>query len=330
MKHKCLASFIVFLLFFSISGVIGFYQIKNITSAEFIKKTLSDSDIYKNIGNLVIESLKSQPKDPEMLDRQNNFYIKALSKDIDPSWAKKEVEKGITSFVDYISEKKLSSDITFDLSDYKKNLPENFREAFYEELKTLSVCPAGEQPKQEIPECIPEGTTPEQIASLLTQEDINSFVNEVPDNLNLSETIKKSEQTFHRIKLAYKIIKYGFVASILLSIILLIILILIGLPSWSSIFRWTAVALLIPSGLNLLMDGIWFLIRPSIEQQLMSGLNSSIGPYLAPIISSLDKNLLLPGLYISGLIFIIGLVLLIISYIIPRPIQEKPQTAVSK
>ncbi len=117
MKHKCLAAFIVFLLFFTISGIIGFYQVQKLTSPDFVIKTLNESGIYNNLDNLgEILSQSSEEQSP-----QSKMYFRALTKNVDPNWVQSQVEVNLPLFIVYLSGKKPTLDVTFNLTRYKAN-----------------------------------------------------------------------------------------------------------------------------------------------------------------------------------------------------------------
>jgi len=323
MKHKCLASFLVFLLFFTIAGIIGFYQVQKLSSANLLIKILNESGIYNNLdslGNILEQSNRDQSP-------QSKIYFLALAKNIDPNWVRSQVEVNLPLLMDYLNSRNSNLDITFDLRKYKENLPENFREAIAETASDLPPCQEGQpQTQDNFPTCLSAGVTPEQISTQISAADIQSLVNEVHDTYKLSEVVKNPDKTFSQAKLILKILNIGFIASVILSIIFLGLLAILGLSYWPAILRWIGFALALPAGLNLAMDGIWQLVQGSIQDQFIKGFNPDYLPIINPLIGSLSRNLLKPGFIISGIIFGVGLVLIIISYAIPHPPEPEGQT----
>lgn len=323
MKHKCLAAFIVFLLFFTISGIIGFYQVQKISKPEFVIKVLNESGIYNNLdslGEIIAQSDEEQTP-------QSKMYFRALTKNVDPSLVKSQIEVNLPLFTDYLSSKTSTLDVTFDLKKYKANLPASIKEAILETAKELPTCQGDQAPTQDdFPTCIPAGTTPEQIAAQISPANIQAMVDEIPDTYKLSEGIKNPNQTFYGARLGFTIMNIGFIALIVLTIIFLGLLALLGLSYWPSILRWIGLALVLPAGLNLLMDGIFLLVQSTVQTSGLKGVNAQYLPIVTPIFESLNRNLMKPGFLISGIIFGAGLILIILSYAIPHPSELKPPT----
>ena len=321
MKHKCLAAFIVFLLFLTISGIIGFYQVQKLTNPDFVIETLNESGIYNNLeglGDVLAQSDKEQSP-------QSKIYFRALAKNVDPNWVQSQIEINLPLFTDYLSRKTPTFDVTFDLRKYKENLPASFREAITETSKELPTCKEGQpQTQDNFPTCLPAGTTPEQIVSQISDSDIQSMVNEIPNTYNLSDAVKNPEKTFYGPKLAFTIMNIGLIVLIVLTIIFLGLLAILGLSYWPAILRWIGLALVLPAGLNLLMDGIWQLIQASVQGEFLKGINPQVLPIVTPLIETLNQNLMKPGFLISGIIFGVGLILIILSYALPHPPEPKP------
>jgi len=316
MKHKCLASFLVLLLFFSISGIIVFYQVQKLTSANFLIKILNESRIYNNIDSFgkIIEQ-GNQDQSP-----QSKIYFQALAKNIDPNWVKSQIEVNLPKFMDYLNSSNPNLDITFDLRKYKENLPQNFREAIAETASDLPPCQEGQaQIEDNFPTCLPTGVSAEQISTQISAADIQSLVNEVHDTYNLSEVVKNPDKTFSQVRLILKILNIGLIVSVILTIILLGLLVILGLSYRPAILRWTGVALVLPSGLNLLLDGVYQLVQPNIQGAVLKGLNPQVLPIISPIIGTLSQNLMKPGFLISAIIFSVGFILIILSYALPHP-----------
>lgn len=320
MKHKCLAAFLVFLLFFTISGIIGFYQVQKLTSPDFVVQTLNESGIYNNLdnlGDLLAQSNKEQSP-------QSKMFFRALTKNVDPNWVKSQIETNMPLFTNYLSGKNQTLDIVFDLTKYKQNLPASLKQAIEETAKELPSCQEGQpQTQDNFPICLPQGTTPEQITAQISPSNLQSLVNEIPNTYKLSDAVKNPEKTFYGPRLAYKILNIGFIALIILTIIFLGLLAILGLSYWPALLKWIGLALVLPAGLNLLLDGIFILTQISIQNSILKGVNPQFLPIMTPIIESLNRNLMKPGFLISGIIFGVGLILIILSYAIPHLPEPK-------
>ncbi len=189
----------------------------------------------------------------------------------------------------------------------------------------MPTCQEGQPTTQDgFPSCLPQGTTPEQVSSQISAAEIQSLVNEIPDTYKLSEGIKNPEKTFSGAKLGFTIMNIGSIILIVLTIILLGLLVILDLTYWPAMLRWAGLALVLPAGLNLLLDGIFFLTQTSIQNSVLKGVNPQFTPIVMPIIETLNRNLMKPGFLISGIIFAVGLILIILSYALPHPPEVKP------
>ena len=215
------------------------------------------------------------------------------------------------------------------MTTYKQTLPETTKIVLTEEIQNLPVCQTGESiENNQIPTCIPQGTNADQIVAQITPEDYQHLVNEVPDTIQFTDLVKNPDQTFARAKISFQILRWGLILTIILSIIFLGILALMGLGYWPSILRWFGVALVIPAGANLLAVGLWQLLHLTIQNQILSGFNPQALPYVTPIIETLNNNFLKPATVFSSVIFILGLIMIILSYALSHPPEPRPPAKV--
>jgi len=324
MKHKCLASFIVFILFFTIYGFVGFGVLRAVTTAKFINNVLSSSSFYNNLpdfANTLAESSENQ-------NFQLKVFIKLFGQLIEPADLKAQVEKNSAAFIGYLSNKKSSPDVSFDLKNLKSAVKIKsgivLPSIITDELQNLPICEAGQPVSEEI-NCLPANTSQADFASQLMQNyDPEDILKMLPDQFVLTDYIKNPAQTFSVPRLFYTILKIGFYVEIILSLIFIFFLILLGKDNPSSIFRWTGAALMIPGGLSLIET---FLSKPLANlaaQQIYTGLKHQAIQFVSPLVDAITSSSVNITLIYSGAVFFVGLILIIISFIVPEKDTSVP------
>ncbi|MDZ7586158.1 MAG: hypothetical protein U0946_00245 [Patescibacteria group bacterium] len=337
MRHKCLAAFIVLILYFSITTFVCLVEFKILTKPKTITTTLAESGIYENLPKF-IEQLYVKDK---KTDLQTKILITGLIKSINPQVIKAEIEKNSESFLNYLNGKTTTPNVTFDLQDLKSNLKNNLPGILTKEMVNLPACAPGIEPNPSgnsgLPECIPQGTTPEQMQQAMqTSNYVDEIVKEIPDTYSLGQ-IKNIDKTFANIKLAFKILNIAYYASIIISLILLGCLALLGRAWWPSIPRWIGVSLILPSGSLLLLNLLSKALPQILSGQIYKGFDPEIVKFINPVIESVNNNTLEISFIYSGVIFAVGLILIVLSYVLPHPPEPKlpaktpvPQPAQSK
>ena len=316
MKHRCLASFIVFVLFFSILAVMGFGQVRLILRAKFVGNFLEKSNIYNNLGNIG-QQLSESSKDP-----QSKETILTITNSIDPAWLKKEINNNLTPFFDYLWGKNSNLNIVIDITPFKAKLPSNFQATLSEMVKSLPpACQPGQVSSSATGENAPSCIDAQTRANL-------QILSQMPNTINLGDYFKNPDQVFARTKLTFTIIKIGFWAGLILSLILIGVLVLLGRGWWPSIPRWIGLALVLPSGAALLSNLSWQAIQPSLQSQILAGLNPQAKPIIEPIITAFGGQTFTSGLILAGSIFAFGLILIILSYALPHPPEPKPAASI--
>ena len=266
MKHKCLAFFIVFLLFFTISSVISFYQLRQITTVKFIKLTLNQSGLYSNIGKIIDNTISTQSTNTE-----EEAYLKSILLNIDPIWAQSEIEKNVPLLIEYLNSQSDALNVNIDLTPLKSQVSDP------------------------------------------------SFSTLIPDQYKLTDSIKNPDVTFYKAKLIFKVFQYGFIVSLILSVLLILFLLLLGLPNWQAIFRTIGWAIVIPALVNLIFGFGWLILKEPLKNQVIGGFKPELVPYLNPVIHTLNNNIFTPSILLSFIILIIGFITVIISYFLKAP-----------
>lgn len=326
MRHKCLASLIVFLLYLTIFAFVGLAELKIIMSSKFLNQVLKSSQIYENLPRLTNLFLKND-RETEL---QTTIMIKAIAKSIDPLWAQKELEKNMPILIDYLNDRGRLQEVTVDLKSFKKNLSINLPEIMSTELKNLQPCPPDVQPENpqnipNIPSCLSQKMTPVQIQEKISPDLTTAVFSQIPDTYNLSQ-IKNPEKKFSAVKIAFKVVKYGFWVMLAINLLLIFCLILLGRGWWPSIPRWVGLSLVLPAGSSLLMTALSsFLPQVLFSGQLSSaGSNPELMQMLQPILEAINRQTQTISYLYAGIIFALGTILIIGSYVLPHPPQAKP------
>ncbi len=311
MRHKCLAAFIVFVLFFSILGVMGFGQVRLILTPKFVSNFLEKANIYNNLGNIGQQLAQSTK------DVQSKETILDITNSIDPTWLKKEVNSNLPPFFNYLWGKTTNLNIVIDITPFKAKLPANFQTTVSEMLKSVPPCPTG------VSTPTPTNENAPSCMDAATRANLEKLA-QMPDKINLNDYVKNPDLVFDRTKLFFTVIKLGFWGGLIFSLILIGILILLGRGWWPSIPRWIGLALVLPSGAALLSDLGWKALSPSLQSQIFAGLNPQAKPIVEPIISAFMSQTFTSGIILAGSIFALGWVLIILSYALPHPPEPKP------
>mgnify|MGYP001583357073 CR=1 FL=1 len=341
MRHKCLAVFLVFLLYFTITGVIVFAELKMITKADFLKKTVAQSDIFQNLPKMA-HTLAATNKSTDL---KSKVLLEYYAQSLPANYLQTEFDKNIKPFVDYLTGQAPKPNVTINLQPLKQSLklnPDKLEAIVSAEVEKLPVCTAEEEQElqnqntqntenpssEEKPlgvSCRPgEISAKSMTAEIMKEVQLDSLIDSFPDNYNLATNLKNPDQTFRSAKLAFKIINWGFWFNLILTLILMGFLVLLGRSWWPSILRWIGWSLVLPSGLILLMNLSWNFLQTTVQNQLASGFDPQIYQSFSPLFETINQNTLAASLLISGIIFGLGLILIILSYALPHPPEPKP------
>lgn len=329
MKHKCLGSFIVFILFLTIYGFISFGVLRAITTAQFLNQALASANLYNNLDDLtnsLSESIENQ-------NFQLKILIKLFGQLIEPADLQTQVEKNSLSFIDYLKSEKQTLDVSFDLKNLKSAI--TLRSGIVlppiitEELKNLPICEANQPVSKEI-NCLPADTTQADFAQKLMENyNPDDILKTLPDQLILTDYIKNPAQTLYGPRLFYTILKIGFYVDLILSLIFIFFLILLGKDNPSSLCRWIGAALMIPGGLSLIET---FLSKPLANlatQQIYTSLKPESIQFVSPLVDALTSRSVNITLIYAGAVFFLGLILIIISFIVRNVRNVPPKTTAS-
>lgn len=316
MKHPYFACLIVVLLFFTISAFLYAVQFKKLTSARVILETFDKSNVYNELPKMVDQAFKSPKSKVE-----EAIIFKAVSLAIEPKYLRTQVETNLPPFVDYLNSKTDTLNVNVDLRPFKNNfsmtVPQNLAKVVADSIGELPKCDQPQNVKTgELPQC-QEGSTAEiskqaqEIAGTFNYKD---FLGGVPDTFKFSDS-NSSDQTFNSARKTFKVLNIVFIFSAALSLVFLLILFLIGLSNIISALRWTGLALVIPSGVHLIITLVGKASINPILSACVSKTNPTLGNILKPVVDVFATNFFFVTILYGGIIFFIGLVMIILSFI---------------
>ncbi|MCL5407279.1 MAG: hypothetical protein M1429_02175 [Patescibacteria group bacterium] len=320
MRHKCLAVFLVSILYFSISGLIMFAEVKDLAKASTLVKVLAQSGIYNKLPQYA-QTLTSTQDNP-----QSKALTQGIAQAIDPKFIQSEIEKNAGPFLAYLNGQQNVPNIGFDLRPFKAKLRTILPDIMLDEIKNLPPCSSSieTQTNEAMPTCLPQGASSDQLQAQLSKANsTQDLINQIPDTYGLQQ-IKNPDQVFGRAKLAFKIINYGYWISLIVSVLMIIFLILLGLSWWPSILRWVGWGLFLPAASMLLFTFISLALPKILLGKYGSNLDPQIIQLTNPVIEALNQTTKTISLLYSGIITGIGFVLLILSYVLPHPPEPKP------
>lgn len=322
MRHKCLASFVVFVLFFTLSAFIGFGEMRGLLKTEVILKILNTSRLYETLPKYLEVTLSKGGE----IEPQAKILSSAIVKAIDEKELKEQIEKNLPPLMNYLNSQGPMPDFSFDLRPFKKRFAVELPTSLFEGLENLPPCTEEDklQEQAEIPSCLAVGTTTGQLEQELQKNDLSGeILKQIPDTWGLRD-LKNPEQIFGQARLTFKILNFGFWISLALSILLIFLLVLLGRGYWPSIPRWVGLSLLLP-GISMLLLTFVSLFLPKIFLgNYASGTDPEIIKMVNPLIISLNQASQTTSLLYSGVMTGLGFLLILLSYILPHPPEPKP------
>ncbi|MBM2820849.1 MAG: hypothetical protein HW405_609 [Candidatus Berkelbacteria bacterium] len=322
MRHKCIGSILVFLLFFSIIFLLSFSQMKMLLQAKTLLQVLDQAKIYNNLDQISQEIINNSDSSTSSWDK---VVIRAYAKSFNPVWMKTTAETNLPLIFDFASGKTVTVNASINLLDFKKELTKNFVTTTQEEVKNMPTCQNDEIPPEEtVLTCIPQGTSASQVSSMIVPSDFTEVINKIPDTLIINE----KNHSIVSLKQSFTLLNIFFFVSLITSILLIIILVLLNLSYWPSILRWVGLGLILPSSFVFILNLMSAAVRTLIRSQIQSALTPTTAQILNPIMASIDQNLTRPGLIMSGIVLTAAALMIILSYVIPHP--PLPQRPIQK
>lgn len=202
---------------------------------------------------------------------------------ITPDQLQQETEKTIDAIYSYNSLQSDSINLTYELSLYKKNLAKAIEKAFVNKLDKLPKCSQNQLQDlysrdnfEKLPSCIPTGISSEQaLKEFKFDQKISSEIANLPDKIIITEKqissspkntnlFKSGHSPFAGLtKVRENLSRFlGLVyPSTATTIIFLLIIVFLRLPSWRSVFTWVGISLII-SGITVSLIALVLKLLP--------------------------------------------------------------------
>ena len=316
MQNKCLGVFLVVLVIPLVILSIVFFSTRGLLKSPFYKNILQKTGSYNKVSQSVVQStLKNQ--------NQTDDITNTILQNADANWYQANFEKNLDEFFLYVNGQKSEGNFSLDLQSLgiKNSLAKNSEippEAiqlipdqltfssylqFMTDLKKIYTQNAGLA-----------------VSSEIVQKDLENINRQIQQGTELQ---KRTEQNLANIKNIFYYTKLGVYIVYGLT---LLILILIGIAARHyapAIFRWVGEALVIPSFvISLILFFSQRLLLVTLNPLNTIKLSAETKQLLMPIYSAVISTLyndVLKTIFVVGLI---GLFLVIISYLLPKFITK--------
>jgi hypothetical protein len=320
--NKCLGVFLIFLAFpFVVLSILELSFFRDFTRSQFYKTILKQSNSYQGTSNLIGKN---------EVPSQTNI-VSMLSQSINAQWLQANTEQNLDNFFAFLNGKTSQANLSINLSSLKANLkpttdvPQDVINLIPNQLSIDSYQTFLTNLEQEIK----KQSAGDAISTQMAQQDISNIQNQIQNTNNISGQYQNNLNNIKRGFFLSKIVGFAILA------VTLLLLLFIGLAARtdiSAVTRWIGNALVYPAGLMVVF--FYILGRGSpLCIKAINNLNASadIKNILRGIGSSAIQNISLDGMKIAGAFFIGGLILIIISYLIPifhkksAPLGQTPQ-----
>ncbi|MCL5795578.1 MAG: hypothetical protein M1338_04465, partial [Patescibacteria group bacterium] len=300
-------------------------------SPGYYKSQFEKLDIYQKISNdlapNLVQSLfaTSEQGQPTQIDTKELTDL--VKKVITPDKLKSATEAFLNSLNDYLKGTTNTLSGKIDLREIKKSSGDILEITMKAQINGLRDCTPDEsakaiQNKSEMPTCLPNGVTKEQLLSGINISDQSKeeFSKNIPDEFDLAVYFdaNKNPQNARLLQVAKTYVGYFNLSLTILSIVCAILLILIGLLIWkpaSSVLKWLGIAIIIPAAIMFLGTIGLYLSIKAMAIGLAGGINlpaqavAVLKQAAEAISSGANFNLMI----VSSIFVIVAIALLIIG-----------------
>lgn len=309
MRNRCLGIFLVFitipLVMLSIIQLGSWKLIQPSYYKELLKKSNSYAAIVKAV--------------PPAKNQDSGNILAVIQDNLTPTWLAANVEKNLDQLDLFLYEKKENLDISIDITPFHESIiagaPSEIQDMIPKELSLTTYSKFLSDMNNLMKNTVIDDQSVNKSNSSELQKQITS-------TQNLSKQFDQNSKQIKRGLFMAKTVAYIVFG---LAILMLFFIALISRHWLPAIFRWLGSTLFISGGLTM---GISFLIQSlAIRFSPINGLKTTveIKQVLVPLYQNIVSNLSSSAGIISLIVTISGLILLIISYILPKFIPEPPR-----
>ena len=322
MRQPIPSGFAIFFLIVFLSLFLLTWQTKIMSDPIFLTKTLKQANVYEKIpeaiGNIQMEG-----------NNTLNYvgFIKTLVKTTKPEQIQSMIEKSIYSATSYLKGEIGNDAAIIDFKDIKKSFIAGWSKtapsiytSTYGQLKICSsaIKALGQDGQTNPITCQASDLSAEKLSSIVSQSDPVQLVNSIPDSIYYKDLNPNNLSLLEKIKTGFKYNNTVYLASIVGSILMILLIIGLGFPDWRSILGHLGWPLILTAGpiylTNLfgkqgisLLDSFWKFDESSLTGQIIK-----------PILTSINQNISSTTMQITAILFFAGVVMLITSLFIPK------------
>lgn len=301
MRNKCLGVFLVFITVPLVMVSILQLANGNFLRSSFYKEFLTKNKIYDKVVLIL-------PK-----DSSSDNIITAFSASISAPWLKTNIEYNLDAGFNFLNKKTPTFDFSVDATIVKNNPDLNIPASIINVLPdTLSMTSYNSflQNTKDIATKNTTTTSPEEVDKQIA--DFTSY------QAKFTQNTKNAQTAFYYFKIGMWVV-YG------LTILMLLIIALAARRYWPAILRWTGFSLFIP-GVILLGTSFAF---PKIFINLLHPINNlKLEPPTKDLLTTIYNGLINVTSFNTGrislLVTLIGLFIVITSYVLPLILKTPP------
>lgn len=326
MKNSCLATLIAFLLIIFLGLFILAAQIKTITNPEFLASAIKKTQVFEELGKSV-DTIAASPKGAGQTNLNSIALTKVIIKSIDPALMEIEVAKALTALLNYVQGRSTSIDATIDLTVWKQGLTQKWPEIapaiFKAEYENLPACKEGEKPNKLVGEdvvidCKGPGLTADSIEQSTKTADLTPLIKTIPDQLSLSDLVKKNQPLFDKIRLGFNVLNLVFWLTLTLSILSVAGLVSLGWPNWRAICGWHGWIFFIVTAPTLVLEFLGPKIIDLLQPILITKFDPNISKIFTIAAGNLNQTMFQATITPVAIIFITSIILIILSFVLPK------------
>lgn len=278
------------------------------TYKSFLEKSSITSEVQEQLSATVAKQLAEQ-----MGGAVSEAELKEKLKEVfSEEWMKTEANNLVTELLAYLKGEKEELELNVSIVEVKQKLSDLLGEIAKEKARQSGL-PA-------------EMVNSEQIKQLLASQ--------IPDTISLKEMIvSSSPDALSQLEEAKKMIQLFFTALnglIVTAIVLLIFIVLLSFRTLKGLIGWIGGTLLASGILALLtaglIGGMGAVLPASLPNEIPAQAKEAIIELLTGIIGKISNGIILQ----AGIVAIIGIILLIIWFALPKESQQKKTFAKAK
>lgn len=301
MQNKCLGVFLVVLAIPFVSASILMLALRPLNSADFYKKILNQTNTYQKLAQN--PALSQSPK-------ENNF-LGFLLYNANADWYQANIEKNLDALFGFLNKENSRLEVGIPTDLLKKNVaansqfPPQLLSAVPDELTTTTYL-----------------QLVKEMSKIAGNAAGGEFEKGVQDATRLDQQFQQNSQV------GQKFYSYSKLSGFLVYILTLLILLCIALAARCyppAIFRWVGEALIIPSAL---VGLTFFLIQPFFADalnQTLTKLPTETQQIVNPLVSAAVQDILNRIQRVAMTVSMVGLIMLVISYILPKVMAKDIQ-----